>query len=655
MRVEDISNLDALLFVLFLAAASLLVFRLVPRAGPRAEAETFSAAEIARYDGALTKYALTVAGALLVGSLHLAVKSLPPVARWLAQAGRGGHLAANIAYSHMVIVMGGTIAVTGLTWYVLPRVVQRPLYSGTLAQLAFWGTVLGAGGFYLINLFGGVTMGALVHGGMTDAEASDALGIWRTLPTAGAATLMGVGYWIFVINVLATCWLGRRVAGARPLAHLAGFFVLGTIGLLVGTVQGVLQVMPDNEEWLAAAGVAGRYIDPISHAHVNLLTGVMMLIGGLVFALADPPAQGSHGRRMAARVFWTLGPGSVALYLAFLVLGLTEGKLIVSEGLGFAQATERLGLWHSIPLAASAGVVLFGLWSLLGAIVMRFARGIGRRAGSGLICLGVAILIAGTMQGALQILPEVKNWMVEAGSAGVAVARTHAQVNMLGGVLTILTGLMLRIGRPILGADPAPEFDLRLARLMGAGVALYYLGALAGAIAAGQAIRSGAEPQPGLWAWFFASGVIAGAFLYARAAALLLGFVWRATPVQRAAGWRMVKAEMARHDGPRPRWLRQVPIAALLLPETIGAVTGFPGLGWILSGRALIGVPLIFAGPALAWAVLPLILSPYGPVARPDTLFIIIQGYLIVSATLSVLTLWACIRSERSLRPGQIA
>ncbi|MEO1960532.1 MAG: hypothetical protein ABGW82_06115, partial [Paracoccus sp. (in: a-proteobacteria)] len=94
---------------------------------------------------------------------------------------------------------------------------------------------------------------------------------------------------------------------------------------------------------------------------------------------------------------------------------------------------------------------------------------------------------------------------------------------------------------------------------------------------------------------------------------------------------------------------------ALLLPETIGAVTGFPGLGWILSGRALIGVPLIFAGPALAWAVLPLILSPYGPVARPDTLFIIIQGYLIVSATLSVLTLWACIRSERSLRPGQIA
>ena len=137
MRVEDISNLDALLFVLFLAAASLLVFRLVPRAGPRAEAETFSAAEIARYDGALTKYALTVAAALLVGSLHLAVKSLPPVARWLAQAGRGGHLAANIAYSHMVIVMGGTIAVTGLTWYVLPRVVQRPLYSGTLAQLAF--------------------------------------------------------------------------------------------------------------------------------------------------------------------------------------------------------------------------------------------------------------------------------------------------------------------------------------------------------------------------------------------------------------------------------------------------------------------------------------------------------------------------------------
>jgi hypothetical protein len=48
-----------------------------------------------------------------------------------------------------MIVGGGTLIATGITWYVLPRVVGRPLASNGLAQAAFWFTAVGLLGFYV--------------------------------------------------------------------------------------------------------------------------------------------------------------------------------------------------------------------------------------------------------------------------------------------------------------------------------------------------------------------------------------------------------------------------------------------------------------------------------------------------------------------------
>ena len=51
-------------------------------------------------------------------------------------------------------------------------------------------------------------------------------------------------------------------------------------------MQGVIQVQPKNADWLYRAGHAGEWIDPISHAHINLVTGLTMLVAGALFALA---------------------------------------------------------------------------------------------------------------------------------------------------------------------------------------------------------------------------------------------------------------------------------------------------------------------------------------------------------------------------------
>ena len=70
-------------------------------------------------------------------------KNLPWTAEWLARAGYAGHLVRDLSNTHVMIVGGGTLIATGLTWYVLPRIVGRPLASDGLAQCAFWFTAVG--------------------------------------------------------------------------------------------------------------------------------------------------------------------------------------------------------------------------------------------------------------------------------------------------------------------------------------------------------------------------------------------------------------------------------------------------------------------------------------------------------------------------------
>ncbi len=45
--------------------------------------------------------------------------------------------------------------------------------------------------------------------------------------------------------------------------------------------------------------------------------------------------------------------------------------------------------------------------------------------------------------------------------------------------------------------------------------------------------------------------------------------------------------------------------AARILIEFAGAVAGFPGLGWLFSGKIVIGVALLSIVPSFAWALLP--------------------------------------------------
>lgn len=154
------------LLMMALAASVMIgtVLWLVPSARvPRKR--YYTPAEITAYDAQIPRYFLAAAFALLIGGAHTVIKNLPGFWQWLWTAGYGGHLFRDLSNSHIIIVGGGTVLLTGITWYVLPRFVNRPLYSEALAGASLWFTVIGVFGFYLSWLILGLVEGHMVANG----------------------------------------------------------------------------------------------------------------------------------------------------------------------------------------------------------------------------------------------------------------------------------------------------------------------------------------------------------------------------------------------------------------------------------------------------------------------------------------------------------
>jgi hypothetical protein len=392
--------------------------------------------------------------------------------------------------------------------------------------------------------------------------------------------------------------------------HLWKFFATGAAGLTVGTVQGVIQVQPKNADWLFRAGRAGEWIDPISHAHVNLVTGLTMLVAGGLFQLVPLLGGEAPSRRAANACFYTLLGGSLAFYGVALYLGFHEGHLVVARGLTYeqAQAATPLHPW----LIMLAGIaMLAGFWLLLATVVRSFRRAPG--AARPFVLAGCAALFVGTLQGPVQAIPAVDELLDRAGEAGAVIVNLHAQLNMLGGLMVILMGLALPL---LFGLGSGwPRRAVAVASVAApAGVFAYYAGGIGFSVWAANDISGGAgfgtavarlEPWQSLVLVPAALCVLLGFGAYARAA-------WGMTAGYRSAARLRWRAAPAAWTGRIPRRVRNrkpLSVAAYELPL---GVLGFPGIGWLFAGFPVTGTLLMIAGPALAWAVIPLAFSPFG-------------------------------------------
>jgi hypothetical protein len=609
LYTQHLSSLQFLSYAAFGAVVLAALWRVLPGRAPPVRVQPYSPAELAAHDRKLPKYFLAGAGFLVLGGVHMVAKNLPWAAEWLARAGYPGHLVRDLSNTHVMIVGGGTLVATGLCWYVLPRATGRPLASEGLAQCAFWFTAAGLLVFYVALVANGIAMGRLVAHGWEYQAAKEHMGKLYRVPVGMGAGVMGVGYWCFAANVFLSVFHARLVRVPKPQGHLAKFFLAGAAGLTVGTVQGVIQVQPAHADWLYRAGHAGEWIDPISHAHVNLVTGLTMLVAGALFGLVPAVGGRAPSRRLADGCFYALLGGSLVFYESALYLGLHEGRLVVDRGLTPEQAEAATPL-HA-PLIVGSGVLMFAaFWFLLGVVAWSVwpARGPVRA----LVLAGCGALAVGTLQGPVQAFPEVHELLERGGDAGEVIVNLHAQLNMLGGLMAILVALSLAL-LWVLGWRGRAWPTRALLLGVGGGMGVYYAGGVATAAIAADRIAGGAtfgdavaalEPWQAMILVPAALAVLAGFGAYGIAA-------WQWTRGYRSAGREALRSAPARYTGRIPRRVRTRRPAAVAVQELPMGLLGFPGVGWLFAGFPVTGTLMLLAGPAVAWALIPLATTPF--------------------------------------------
>ncbi len=159
---------------------------------------------------------------------------------------------------------------------------------------------------------------------------------------------------------------------------LTKFLVVSVISFFIATMHGMLQVLPTIRRWLDSIGSPyggpGHMIDPLAHAHMNLVGGVVLLAMGTTYYLLPVfTGRAIHSRRLVDHTFWWTVVGSYSFYLAQMVFGIWEGVLMPTDPEGLAAVHRYYG-----PVVAFSGTVMalgFAFYLINIALTLRQAPG----------------------------------------------------------------------------------------------------------------------------------------------------------------------------------------------------------------------------------------------------------------------------------------
>jgi len=146
-------------------------------------------------------------------------------------------------------------------------------------------------------------------------------------------------------------------------ALVVRFLMWGVTFLFVGTMQGVIQVMPDIRRWIFSTGGAGHLIDPLAHAHVNLVGGVVMVIIAVCYYLLPRTLKRPlYSKKLAHLSLWGMAAGVSMWYTCMVTLGYLEGTMMLEQGVGFHDAKAAYQPWHALGFVVPASVMGVGHW-----------------------------------------------------------------------------------------------------------------------------------------------------------------------------------------------------------------------------------------------------------------------------------------------------
>ena len=141
-------------------------------------------------------------------------------------------------------------------------------------------------------------------------------------------------------------------------------FLLGSAAFLfVGTVHGVVQVLPPIRAWLDSVGSPisgpGHMIDPLAHAHINVVGGLVILgMAMTYYLLTTISGKAVWSQRLVDHSFWWTALGVSGFYSTLLVFGLIEGNLMLSN----PAAMPDVHRFYAPVMSVVSTVMGMGFW-----------------------------------------------------------------------------------------------------------------------------------------------------------------------------------------------------------------------------------------------------------------------------------------------------
>lgn len=235
-------------------------------------------------------------------------------------------------YIHNAVGMWFTPLAVGITYYALPKLLNKPIYSYALGVLGFFTHIV----FYTV-----IGTHHYLH---TPIE------VWLQTVAVVFSVAMIVPVWSSTGNFLLTMWGEKHTIS---LSYSLPFIVIGTIGYGVASLQGSAEALREVSEHLHFTHYT------VGHAHLAMIAFVSFLIWGAVYGLVPRVTGKEPPVSLVGLHFW-LSLVGLLIYVVALCAG------------GHAQGAA----WQNHePFMDSVRVVTpYMVWRFVGGVLMGIAH-----------------------------------------------------------------------------------------------------------------------------------------------------------------------------------------------------------------------------------------------------------------------------------------
>ncbi len=245
-------------------------------------------------------------------------------------------------YMHTGVGMWFTQLAIGVTYYTLPRQLNRPIYSYSLGVLGFWTNML----FYTV-------IG-------THHFIFSPIPWWLQTTSIVFSVGMMVPVWSGTGNFLLTF---RGAPRAVSRSYTLPFLLTGVIGYAAASTQGTLEAFK-------SANIYWHFTNfTVGHSHLAMYGFIAFIIWGGIYALV-PRLTGREPPPVGVGVhFWLALVGVTIYVLSITLAGIWQGFSWVAEEsfIRSVEAAEPMWLWRSIGgflMAGSHVVFAINLWAM---------------------------------------------------------------------------------------------------------------------------------------------------------------------------------------------------------------------------------------------------------------------------------------------------